>query len=246
MSADILFDPTIPQPVSFEVPKNGKKYPVTHIFKPLSDAAYISLEKSRDVRMKEAEDADSADAFRVEDKSFAASVDFWNDQCEKVAGYAIPVSEAIPVTDDLRLKITGETKNFAVQNMLFFVDIVPNPLADADEPFPFETADDEVVKIRVFHQGKELELSHTLAPVDNTNASTYRTILSSNYMVRGNRLGKTEQKIPSKAKPLGDLYDKTVKSVEGYKDGLASVPLVHKVRVVQEVYGNSAQSISGN
>lgn len=248
MSAEVIqFDPTVPQRASFLAPKGKKKYPVTHVFTPYSDETYLSLERMRNVRMKEAEgEIDEADAFFVADNSFAASCDFWQKNCTEVEGYNKSEDGPLSMTDVLAVKIPGNDKNYAVQSMLFFVDVVPNPIAEADEFYPLDEAgEDEVIQIRVFHQGQELTLAHTLRPASTLDYSRYREILAKNFMVRGTRLGRTEQKIPSKAKPLGDLYDSMIKDVEGYKDGKNSVILAHKVRVITEHLGSSSEAITG-
>ncbi len=240
-TAQTLFDSNVSQMVRFTVERNNKRYPVGHQFKPLSDEEFLKLDTGRDVRMTAVEDeAASGSGLAMTTKGFEASVAYWNRNAVGCENYG---SKGPNDFDKVSEKISPDDRVQAV-DFLLAAEIEPVPVASDDEACPLEFDENSVVTLRALFNGEQLYLAHTLRPISNSLMSEYRHIMAHSFVVQGAKIGNSEQRIPSRAKRLGALYDKIVVSTSGYASDI--VPLHHKVKVVLDQFAIGSEIISKN
>jgi hypothetical protein len=71
----------------------------------------------------------------------------------------------------------------------------------------------------------------------------FQSLMSRALIVRGTQFGQTDQRIPSKAKALGALYDRVKLGTAGYA---GRVPLHHKMAVVLRHFRAQQKATAGN
>jgi hypothetical protein len=235
MNADevltIIYDADAEQQVPFQTERKGKLYNVVHVFGPIKDEGVIEYERGRDQRISDAETSESndQDAMAVTSKSFQAAVKYWDSTAARAEGY----SGAVSLKD----------KAFAVQNLLFAVEFDSLPLATADELCPVDDDDNSTHKLRCLFDGKLTVTEHTLRPGTPEEVAEFQSMMSRALLVRGTQFGQTDQRIPSKARRLGALYDRVKISASGYS---GRVPLHHKMAVVLRHFRAQQKATAGN
>jgi hypothetical protein len=231
VGAAVVYDADAEQRVSFQTERKGRLYRVVHLFGPLRDDAIIEYERGRDQRISDAESTESneQDAMAVTNRSFQAAVRYWDTNNSRAEGYSGRVSD----------KDTA----FAVQNLLFAVELDAPQLATADELCPEVDDDQQVHQLRCLFNGCIAETEHTLRAAAPDELAEFQSLMSRALLVRGTRFGQTDQRIPSKARSLGTLYDRLKVSATGYA---GRVPLHHKMAVVLRHFRAQQKITEGN
>jgi hypothetical protein len=99
------------------------------------------------------------------------------------------------------------------------------------------------IQLRCLFNNKQIDTSHIMQQPSASQLNEYRSLMKQSYLVRGSRFQQVEQKIPSKAKKLGQLYDALMVETEGY---IGRVPLHHKIAVVLEHLKTEAEITGKN
>jgi hypothetical protein len=140
--------------------------------------------------------------------------------------------------------VPAKQKAFAVQSALLATEILPLPLVGDDEILSLEDSDESSsIRLRVIFGDKQVNTEHVLRGPSAEEMTAYRSLMSRALVVKGTRLGRQEQRIPSRAPRLGQLYDKLIERAIGY---VARVPLHHKMIVVQAHLRGEEESFGGN
>jgi hypothetical protein len=229
MSDNKLYDADAEQRMAFQTERKGRLYTVTHIFGPIVDEAVLEYERGRSQRIGEAEnnESDEGDATAISSKGFAAAVNYWNSAGTRAEGYAGVISD--------------RDKAFAVQNMLFLADFDQLPLANADEVCPEDNDESSTYIMRSLFAGAEVQTSATLRPATPEEISDFEALMSRTLLVKGTRFGQRDQRIPSKAKRLAELFDLMKVAVDGY----IRVPLHHKMLFALRHLRGEQKAITG-
>jgi hypothetical protein len=236
----VLFDSDAPEHrVPFATEKKGKLYKVAHIFRSPSDDELLEYERRRNVRMREASKTELGEkGLAMENDSESAAVWLWNKLAIRLEGYV--------QVENWREKVSDADKEYAItQGLLTCEAISPDPEL-ADDPLDFDDDDAPVtntVELKCFYNGHPLTLTHILREASAADISTYKALMKVSYTVRGSKLGKSDIRIPSKAKPLAKLYDGMVIETTGYT---GRVPLHHKMAVVLEHLAKEQENLAGN
>ena len=208
-------------------------YPVAHIFSPnaLKDAAILEFERARDQRLTDAEltESDEKDATAITNQSYRAALEFSKKYCTGKEGYAGKSSDK----DDA----------FAVQNLLFGAEFKELPVATSDQPCPEEGDDTSTYILRCISNGVVIDTKHTMKAATTEQISESQALLSRTLLVQGTQFGQRDQRIPSKMKRWGELYDLMKESSSGYA---RKTPLHHKALVAQRHLKSSHKAITGN
>jgi hypothetical protein len=231
-TAVVIYDADAEQRVPFQTERKGKLYSVVHVFGPVTDEAVIQYERGRDQRISDAETGESneQDVMAVTSRSFQAAIAYWDSTGTRAEGYAGEVS--------------AKDKAFAVQNILFAVEFDALSLAAADELCPDDEDDDtSTYKLRCMFDGQLLTTEHTLRAGTADEVAEFQSMMSRALLVRGTHFGQTDQRIPSKARRLGVLYDKVKVTSAGYA---GRVPIHHKMAVVLRHFRAQQKSTAGN
>jgi hypothetical protein len=226
------YDADAEQRAPFQTERKGKLYSVVHVFGPITDEAVIQYERGRDQRISDAETGESneQDAMAVTSRSFQAAIAYWDSTGTRAEGYAGEVS--------------AKDKAFAVQNILFAVEFDALSLAAADELCPDDEDDDtSTYKLRCMFDGRLLTTEHTLRAGTADEVAEFQSMMSRALLVRGTHFGQTDQRIPSKARRLGVLYDKVKVTSAGYA---GRVPIHHKMAVVLRHFRAQQKATAGN
>ncbi len=226
-----LYDAEAEQKMSFQTERKGRMYSVTHIFGPIKDDKVIAYERTRDQRITDAEtsESDTKDAMAITSKGYAAAIEYWNNTDTKTEGYAGKVSD--------------KDKAFAVQNLLFAVEFEELPLATGEELCPEEDDDTSTLKLRCLFDGQVVTTSATLRAATPGEISDFQILMSRTLLVQGTQFGQRDQRIPSKAKRLGELFDLVKVSVTGYA---GRVPLHHKMAFALRHFRAEQKASTGN
>jgi hypothetical protein len=227
----LFYDSDAEQRMGFQTERKGRLFNVCHIFGPLKDEAVIEYERGRDQRISDAESSESndQDAMAVTSRSFQAAVRYWDSTGARAEGYAGSVS--------------SRDKAFAVQNLLFAVEFDSLPLATADELCPDEDDESSTHRLRCLFDGGLIVTEHTMRAGTPDEVAEFQSLMSRALIVRGTQFGQTDQRIPSKAKALGALYDRVKLGTAGYA---GRVPLHHKMAVVLRHFRAQQKATAGN
>ena len=226
-----VYDADREQRLPFMTERRGKLYNVVHVFGPVRDEDVVAFERGRDQRISDAEanESNEQDAMAVTSKSFQAAVAYWDSTGARAEGYAGAVSD--------------KDKAFAVQNLLFAVEFDSLPLAAGDELCPAEDEDSSVYMLRCMYAGKIVKTEHVLRPGTPSEVAEFQSMMSRALLVRGTQFGQMDQRIPSKAKRLGELYDRVKVKSDGYA---GRTPLHHKMAVVLRHFRAQQKTTEGN
>src|SRR5882724_1882221 len=231
MNEAVMYDADAEQRVEFHTERRGTLYPVAHIFRAgaLKDDAILEYERAKDQRLTDAEisEADDRDAMAIVGQSFQAALLYYEKNCERTEGYAGKVSD--------------KDKVFAV-NQLFGTGFDELPLAMGDQLCPEEDDDSSTYRLKCAANGKVVTTTHELRAASKDEISESQALMSRILLVQGTKFGQRDQRIPSKAKRWGELYDLMKVTVTGYTE---KVPLHHKMSVAQRHLKSEQKAITG-
>ena len=236
----VLYDADAEQRISFQFEKRGRLYTVAHVFAALSDEDTIEYERGRNLRLTEADlsESDDRDAMAIQGDTFGPAVSLWDQKIVKVENYACAMSP------EWKRLVPIRHRAFAVQSALIATEILPLPIVGDSEAFPDGEEDNtSTIRLRVLFSDTQLITEHVLRLPSAEDMTTYRALMSRALMVKGTRLGKQEQRIPSRARRLGQLYDQVKVSATGY---VGRIPLHHKVAVVVNHFKGEEEALGGN
>lgn len=237
----VIFDADAPEHrVPFSTEKKRRLYKVAHVFRSPTDEDLLEYERRRNVRMREATKTELGEkGLAMQNDTESAAVWLWNKLAIRLEGYK-------PV-EDWREKVSNADKEYAITQGLLACDAISPDAELAEELLDFDDEDGEVsniVELNCFFNGKELTTTHELREASAEDLSTYKALMKVSYTVRGAKLGKSDIRIPSKAKPLAKLYDGMLIEAIGYGDG--RVPLHHKLAVALEHLAKEQENLTGN
>lgn len=226
-----LYDADAVQRMSFQTERRSVMYTVVHVFGPILDDAVLEYERRRDQRIgkPDKDQVDDPNAVSISDSSYAAAVHYWDTQGTSAEGYAGRVADA--------------DKAFAVQSMLFAVEFEPLPEAEEGKLCPEDDEDGATYRLRCLFNGASIVTEHTLRPATKDEMGRFQQLMRSTLVVRGTRFGKSDQRIPSRARSLAALYDELKQSTSGYQ---GRVPLHHKMAVALKHFNTEKELLSGN
>ncbi len=121
----LLYDADAPQRVPMKVERHGKLYLVAHNFRGIKDDDIIEFERTKDVRLSDADDSESDEqsAMAVTSKQFAAAIALWEKLAESVENYALKQPEG-----EWQKEVSAKDKAFAVTGVLLAVEFVELPV----------------------------------------------------------------------------------------------------------------------
>lgn len=228
----VLYDVAAEQRMPFHTERKGVMYPVAIIFGPdaLKYESILEYERTRDQRISDADvnEADDANAMAITSKGFQAALTFADKHTVNTEGYAG--------------KPSNKDKAFAVQNLLFGVEFQELPVATSDQLCPEDDDDSSTYKVRCISNGVVVHVTHTLRAANSDEISEAQVLQSRTLLVQGTQFGQRDQRIPSKAKRWGELYDLMKSATTGYA---GKVPLHHKVAVAMRHLKTEQKAITG-
>lgn len=228
----LLYDASAEQIVKFHTERRGKLYPVAHVFKAgaLLEEPILEYERAKDQRISDAEvsEVDNRDAFAITGQAFKAALLFAKKNLDHTEGYSGQPSEKDLV--------------FAV-NQLLGAEFDELPLAMGDDLCPEEDDENSTYRLKCASNGTIIVTTHEMRAATKDEISESQALLSRVLVVQGTKLGQKDQRIPSKAKRWGELYDLMKVSAIGYAD---KVPLHHKMLVAQRHLKSEQKAITGN
>jgi len=229
-AAPVIYDADAEQRVQFQTERGGKLYTVTHILGPIKDEGVLAYERQRSQKLTDADasESDEQDATAVSSQGFQAAVNYWNTNQARAVGYAGKVSD--------------RDKAFAV-NLLFGVEFQQLPLAQANELCPEDDDENSSYVLRCLFDSRECFPTAILKPASPEQIDEFESLMSRALLVQGTRFGQRDQRIPAKAKRLGELFDLMLISTEGYK---RRVPLHHKTAFALRHLRSEQKAITGN
>lgn len=233
----VLYDADAEQRIPFQFERNSRLYNVAHIFAPLVDDDIAEYERGRNLRLTSAEpsESDERDAMAIQGDTFGPAVSLWDLKIVRVENYVCAASP------DFRKLVPTRHKAFAVQSALMPVEILPLPLVGDAEAFP-EGGDDNTatIRLRALFGEQQVITEHVLRSPSADDMAAYRSLMSRALVVKGTRFGKQEQRIPSRSRRLGQLYDQMFVNSKGYS---GRVPLHHKMAVVLDHLRGEEESL---
>lgn len=234
-----IYDADATQTLPLKVERRGKLYAVRHCFQSISDDVIANFERARDVRMSDADsrESDDANAMAMTDDSFNAAIAGWDACAEKVEGYRLDTGR-----DDWKSQIAQGDKAFAFQTLLS-TDFEELPVGLEDEGCPPDADETSVYRLRALFNGTPVTLTHTLRPASRDEMGKFQKLMRRALVVRGTRFGQTDQRIPSRARELGELYNQVMVETDGYN---GRIPLHHRMAIVLRHFRNQAEMDAGN
>src|SRR5262249_50985608 len=140
-------------------------------------------------------------------------------------------------------RVSDRDKAFAVQTLLFGVEFENLPLARANELCPEDGDENSSYVLRCLFNGYECYTQATLKPATSEQIAEFESLMSRALLVQGTRFGQRDQRIPAKAKRLGEMFDLLKVSVSGYAD---RVPLHHKTAFALRHLRSEQKALTGN
>jgi hypothetical protein len=236
----LVYDCDAPQRVSFDTERRGKTFKVIHVIDGISDEDIIEFERGLDVRLSDADsqDTNDASALAMSSKTLEPALKLWDKRATGVEKYALRNVEG-----DWKQEIAPRDKAFAVTGVLLALQFKSLPVASDDEACPPDDDDTSTYYARAIFNGQIVELRHVLRRATPEQMSEFQGVMNRVYMVEGTRFGETDQRIPSRSKALGVLYDKLKVEVSGYA---GRVRLDHKRAVVMRHMRAQHKADTGN
>jgi len=240
LPAPVLFDADATQRLPLKVERRGKLYKVAHHIAPVKDEDIIEFERSRDVRLSDADsnETNEADAMAISSKSYEPAIALWDKRSTAVENYALKNPDG-----DWKAEIASGDKEFAVNSMLLAHQFKSLPVAAADEACPADDDDTSTYILQVRFNDGVVETRHVLRRATPEEMAEFKGLMSRVYMVQGTQFGETDQRIPSRAKGLGELYRKAKQDVSGY---VGRVPLHHQMAVALRHFRAQHKADTGN
>lgn len=232
-STPILYDADGEHRLTFQTERKGVMYPVAIVLgeTALKEESILDFERDKDQRISDATATESneKDAAAVSSQAYQAAVKFGRKHLKAHEGYANKPSER-----DLA---------FAVQTLLFGVEFEELPVATSDQPCPDEDDDTSTYRLKCFSNGKILITEHVVKAATKDQIAEVQALQSRVLLVQGANFGKRDQRIPSKAKRWGEIYDSIKVEAKGYS---GRVPLHHKKAIAERHLKNEQEAITGN
>lgn len=228
--APVLYDCDAEQRMPFQTERRGRLYNVAHVFGPVKDEAVLAFEVRRNQRISDAEanEADDPEARAMSGSAFEAALKFWEENGARAEGYAGEVS--------------AKDKAFAVQSLLFAVEFEKLPDAADGELCPADD-DSSTHRLRCLFDGKLVVTEHTLRAASTEEIADFQALMSRTLLVQGTQFGQTDFRVPSRARALGQLYDRVKVEARGYA---GRVPLYHKMAVALRHFRAEQKALVGN
>jgi hypothetical protein len=231
-AAPVLYDSDAGQVIKLHTERRGVLYPVSLIFRAgaLNDESILEYERAKDQRISDAEisEADERDAVAITGQAYKAALLFASKNLERTEGYAGNASEKDQV--------------FAV-NQLLGAEFDELPLAMGDVLCPEEDDENSTYRLKCASSGTIIITTHEMRAATKDEISESQALLSRVLIVKGTKLGVNDQRIPSKAKRWGELYDLMKASAGGYA---GKIPLHHKMLVAMRHLKSEQKAITGN
>jgi hypothetical protein len=222
--------------------EGGRPVSVTHFFRPLTIGDWLEYERALDTRIVESDDQSE-----MRTQAVIAAERLWDAAALRVNGYGAPASSAVQgelcerFPADWKQKVPLQHKAAAVRGLQQAATSEPDePVAGAAYEF-----DPDYVRIEIeaaqsgeTHSG----LVHCLRRPAPEDLKRFSQITSAAIWLRGAKQPTTL--LPSRLKPLCDLYDRLIQSIEGYSgiDGSDAAAVrramdpVHKKVVIQSLF----------
>lgn len=225
--------------VPFTKQHKSKTFRVAHIFRSPTDEHLLEYERRRNVRMRDASVAELGErGLAMETDAESAAVWLWNKLAVRLEGYV--------AAENWRDKVSDADKEYAITNGLLACEAISKAPENADENelIDFDVPDaTSRIELAFLMNGDEMRFFHDLKEASADDVKTYRSLMRTSYSVRGARLGKSDIRIPSKAKPLADLYDRLLIEAD---PRYSRVPLNHKMAVILQHLSSENDSSPGN
>ena len=222
--------------------EGGRPVSVTHFFRPLALADWLEYERALDTRIVESEDQSE-----MRTQAVIAAERLWDAAALRVSGYGAPASSAVQgelcqrFPADWKQKVPLQHKAAAVRGLQQAV-VSEGPEGLLDLIYEFDP--DQVALVIEAAQNGEIhaELIHHLRRPAPEDLKRFSQITSAAIWLRGAKQPTTL--LPSRLKPLCDLYDRLIQSIEGYSgiDGSDAAAVrramdpVHKKVVIQSLF----------
>lgn len=218
-----LYDARKPQTIPLTVDKNGKKFRVTHSFKPLTNERFFEFQES-------IEDV-SAKLTKVSTKMYEPKDTLWNELIETVEGYKERA--------DWKAGVHVSHRTEAI-NGLIAIQFIDGD-ADTAEDALWDIDDLTVIKFRTMQAGVLLtEMSHSFRPETKAEMDQFLAIESDqpepNVLASAQKLSKAEK--------LCRLGKKLLVETEGYAAG-SEVPAWHLAATVESFFGRQIAQARG-
>ena len=224
--AALLYDCDAQQRIPFDTERRGRMFKVVHVIDAVKDEDIIEFERGLDVRLSDADsqDTDDPNALAMSSKTLEPALKLWDKRAVGVEKYALKNPDG-----EWKDEIAARDKAFAVTGVLLALQFKALPVAADDEACPADDDDTSTYIARAIFNGQIVELRHVLRRATPEQVSEFQGVMNRVYMVEGTRFGETDQRIPSRSKALGALYDKLKVETSGYA---GRVRLDHKRAVV--------------
>jgi len=222
--------------------EGGRPVSVAHFFRPLALADWLEYERALDTRIVESEDQSE-----MRTQAVIAAERLWDAAALRVNGYGAPASSALQgelcerFPADWKQKVPLQHKAAAVRGLQQAV-VSEGPEGLLDLIYEFDP--DQVALVIEAAQNGEIhaELIHHLRRPAPEDLKRFSQITSAAIWLRGAKQPTTL--LPSRLKPLCDLYDRLIQSIEGYSgiDGGDAAAVrramdpVHKKVVIQSLF----------
>lgn len=239
----LTFDAEANYRAPFSTEKKGKLFDVAHIFRSYpTDKELLEYERRRNVRMREVSKAEMGEkAIAMKTDSEAASVWLWLTTADRPEGYK--------QADDWRERISDEDKIYAIDHCLLACQASSIDPVHADEGELADFEDDgettvNRVELTFLVNGNQVTFFHDLKPAAAGVMKAFRDLMKESYTVKGTKLGKSDIRIPAKAKEIGEIYYQL--KVEHDPRYLNRIPLNHRVAVVVEHLNKERETLMEN
>lgn len=236
----VRYDADASQRLPLKVERRGKLYSVAHIIEPIQDGHIIELERSKDMRLSEADsnETNDSDATAVSGKMFEPAVELWDKVSTGVEKYALKHPDG-----EWKKEIAAGDKSFAILGVALSYQFVSLPVATADEECPPDDDDTSTYIMRAMFDGQVVELRHAMRRATPAEMSDFEALMSRTLLVNGTQFGETDQRIPSRARRLGELYRQAKVEAIGYA---GRVPLHHQMAVALRHFRAQRKIDAGN
>jgi hypothetical protein len=224
------YDSRSSQTFNFETTDDQGTYAFSHTFGPLAgrEDLLIAFDNERSIDY-----ASKGKTTEITPSSAGAAMNLWKALAIAVAGYG---DEGEPLPENWKDLVPAEDKVAAIAELLF-VEIVEEGNAGNPEQRRRSwgsSVSTKTIKLLAYFDGREVEVSH------NLKAKTAEDVMAYDRIKSGVRIHKTGMQLKPHMKQKGELYDKMIRSAEGYAGD--SVPLHHKALVITAVFDQEAVS----
>lgn len=220
-------------------------YEVAYIMGPQKDDSLAEYDRRCDRRFAsaDAKEAGERNALESTDDSFGAALWLFNDRLVDVEGFG--ESDEQKPENWRELIGTDLDKAAVIDNAYLAADIAAARLKEGKRHgWGAARQEASVTRVRALFEGYELTLAHERSrPPTADHLAEFKSIMKHRFLVEGSRRGKTDTRIPPKARRLGALYDKLGYSTTGYE---GRVPLHHKMLVVIHDLTKESESVRKN